>query len=61
MGQVSEKLINCRAYQLWDNSGQPSGRDNEFWLIARAELTSATERGEPTDAAHQDETGVVPK
>ena len=46
--------ITARARQLWQTAGQPSGRDEEFWLAAEAELrkdrakTVATARDNPT-------------
>jgi hypothetical protein len=43
LDRLLEKLINCRAYQLWERAGQPSGRDNEFRLVAQAELSVSTE------------------
>jgi hypothetical protein len=30
--------IRARAYELWEQSGRPSGRDDEFWLQAEAEM-----------------------
>jgi Protein of unknown function (DUF2934) len=30
-----EERIRVRAYYLWDASGRPSGRDEEFWYKAR--------------------------
>jgi len=30
--------IRARAYELWEQSGRPSGRDHEFWLQAEAEM-----------------------
>jgi len=52
MDQATENLINCRAYQLWEAAGQPSGRDTEFWLIAEQELAPR---------AAPDAPGVVPE
>jgi hypothetical protein len=37
-----ERLIRERAFQLWIEEGQPTGRDQAHWLIAEAELTSGT-------------------
>lgn len=34
----SEHAIRERAYQLWEQSGRPHGRDIEFWLKARKEI-----------------------
>jgi hypothetical protein len=30
--------ISARARQLWQQAGQPAGRDEAFWLAAEAEL-----------------------
>ena len=32
--------IRVRAYELWEQAGSPTGRDEEFWLIAERELTT---------------------
>lgn len=32
--------IARRAYELWEQAGQPAGRDQEFWLRAEAEVTA---------------------
>ena len=39
--QPSPEAIAARAYLLWEQAGKPSGRDEEFWLRAEAELTTA--------------------
>ena len=31
------RLIQTRAYSLWEKSGRPNGRDVEFWLAAEQE------------------------
>lgn len=31
-----EQRIRERAKQLWEEAGQPTGRDNEFWLEAES-------------------------
>jgi hypothetical protein len=36
--------ISARARQLWDNAGQPAGRDEEFWLQAERELQNGIEK-----------------
>jgi hypothetical protein len=33
-----EEAIRRRAYELWDQAGQPEGRSEEFWFAAIAEL-----------------------
>jgi len=35
----SREAIAERAYLLWERAGRPTGRDEEFWLRAEAELT----------------------
>jgi len=37
-----EEGVRRRAYELWENAGQPEGRSDEFWFAAIAEL-----EGEP--------------
>jgi len=32
-----ERRIRRRAYQLWQEAGQPEGRDKEFWDQAESE------------------------
>jgi Protein of unknown function (DUF2934) len=36
-----------RAYQLWEQAGQPQGRDEEFYLQAERELQDALDKDEP--------------
>lgn len=33
--------IARRAYQLWQENGEPSGRDEEFWLKAELQVLGA--------------------
>jgi hypothetical protein len=37
-----EDAVRKRAYELWEQAGQPEGRSEEFWFAAIAEL-----EGEP--------------
>jgi hypothetical protein len=30
--------VRARAYELWEQAGRPSGRDQEFWFQAEGEL-----------------------
>jgi Protein of unknown function (DUF2934) len=32
--EMLEEAIRKRAYYLWEASGQPQGRDQEFWALA---------------------------
>ena len=34
----SREAIRTRAHELWEQHGRPTGRDEEFWLQAEAEL-----------------------
>jgi hypothetical protein len=36
-----ERRIRDRAEQLWNEAGQPMGRDEEFWLAAEADVDAA--------------------
>ena len=44
-----EKLIRCRAHELYQRSGRDDGRETEDWLQAEAELTG--ERNMPLTGA----------
>ena len=43
-----EEAVRRRAYELWEQAGQPDGRSDEFWFAATAELEGKPfeERGE---------------
>ncbi|BBB97227.1 hypothetical protein BE61_26600 [Bradyrhizobium elkanii USDA 61] len=36
--QPTEKEIEKRAYEIWERSGKPEGREEEFWRLAEQEL-----------------------
>jgi hypothetical protein len=36
-----------RAYQLWQENGQPEGKDQEFYFQAERELREAAENDDP--------------
>jgi hypothetical protein len=38
----TEQRIRERAFQIWIEQGQPSGRQHEHWQQAEAELVSGT-------------------
>jgi DUF2934 family protein len=38
MGEPTEREIKTRAYELWEQAGQPTGRDEEFYRQAEQEL-----------------------
>lgn len=35
------------AFRIWEMRGRPSGRDEEFWLQAEAQLVSERRAGKP--------------
>jgi len=37
----SEDAVRQRAYELWEEDGCPTGKPDEFWHRARAELASS--------------------
>lgn len=38
MAYPTDEQIRTRAHQLWEESGKPDGRDDEFWHQAEREL-----------------------
>jgi hypothetical protein len=42
MTQSQEQLIRERAYFLWEEDGQPFGKDLAFWLQAEEEISNQT-------------------
>lgn len=38
-----EDKVRDRAYQLWNDAGQPEGREQEFWYQAERELAEEDE------------------
>ncbi len=36
--ETLEERIRERAYHIWEASGRPHGRDQEFWHQARAQI-----------------------
>ncbi len=40
-GAVPQEKIAARAYQIWQESGRPNGRDQDHWLQAERELRTA--------------------
>ncbi|WP_312408188.1 DUF2934 domain-containing protein [Rhizobium sp.] len=37
MGKSREEWISHRAYELWEQAGQPEGQEHEHWAQASAE------------------------
>jgi hypothetical protein len=42
--RLKEMDVIRRAYQLWQQAGEPSGRDEEFYYQAKQELQEALEK-----------------
>ncbi len=38
MADNRDELLRARAYALWEEEGQPHGRDADHWAAAEAEL-----------------------
>ncbi len=41
MEQPTKEQIIHRAYELWEQSGKPEGKDDEFYHLAEQELRNA--------------------
>jgi Protein of unknown function (DUF2934) len=54
MAKPAQIDIVRRAYQLWQQAGEPAGRDQEFYLQAERELQEAEERGDPAKQNRDD-------
>ena len=46
---ISEEAILKRAYEIWEKSGKPSGREDEFWHLAERELQEEKVRPPPEE------------
>ena len=47
MARPPEIEIVRRAYELWEQSGKPEGRDHEFYLQALHELQEMLDKEQP--------------
>jgi hypothetical protein len=50
MGRVPSIEIVRRAYKIWENSGKPEGKDQEFYHRAERELEEELARREATQS-----------
>ena len=55
MAKPAQIDIVRRAYQLWQQAGEPKGRDQEFYLQAERELQDAEARGDPAKRSPDDD------
>jgi hypothetical protein len=46
VGLPTQKNVEQRAYQLWQQAGMPKGRDQEFYLEAERQLKEELVRHE---------------
>ena len=51
MQDVRETLIRDRAHAIWEEEGQPEGRDREHWERAAAEIDAEERAGGPEEDA----------
>lgn len=42
-----ERRIRRRAHQLWQEAGQPEGRDQEFWEKAELDIDYPVKKDDP--------------
>ena len=49
---LNDSEVRVAAYQMWEEAGQPAGRDLQFWLNAEAQLRTAAKVGPVKPAAH---------
>ena len=47
MAEPKEMDVIRRAYELWQQAGQPSGKDEEFYHQAKKELQGALDNETP--------------
>jgi hypothetical protein len=47
MGNDREEWVAHRAYELWEQAGQPEGQEHEHWAQASAEWESRSSAIEP--------------
>jgi Protein of unknown function (DUF2934) len=51
MNKPVEINIVRRAYELWQQAGEPEGKDHEFYHLAECELKAGTANGK--DPSHR--------
>lgn len=55
-------IIRCRAFELWEGAGYPSGLDLDFWLAAEklVALEESSRNQAPRETAVGQDTSEVP-
>ena len=56
MRKPKEMDVVRRAYELWQQAGEPAGRDEEFYHKAKAELQQRLNGSDPPQDAEDDQT-----
>jgi hypothetical protein len=51
MSKPKEMDVIRRAYELWQQAGEPTGRDDEFYHAAKSELQERLDREDSSDGA----------
>ena len=54
MQKPKEMDVVRRAYELWQQAGEPTGRDEEFYHAAKAELQARLNGDDPSQDAEND-------
>jgi Protein of unknown function (DUF2934) len=49
LAKPNEDLVRKRAWEIWEEHGCPSGRDEEFWFQAEREFREAEEMANKSD------------
>lgn len=60
MHHIEENRIRDRAYQLWQDAGQPEDREQEFWYQAERDLAEEDEVDLSAEASALDLPPLVP-
>jgi len=59
MASVARKEIEKRAYEIWEQTGRPQGRDLDHWLRAEAELAAPDRKAKPAPKRPRSRTSAV--
>jgi Protein of unknown function (DUF2934) len=49
MAKPMEEQIRVRAHELWEQAGEPEGREGEFWHQAEKELAQSATSDEKSN------------
>ena len=54
MAEPTHPEVKVRAYQLWQEAGEPKDKDQEFYVRAEIELQGKEQRGDPARGSPDD-------